>query len=204
MLRDQDCTHSKSLLYIFYINLFCMPNTQATPPLPSPLFQTILEKKKKKNVQKATSFTTTFSFVCLPDKAWQLSKIQKVISERSPALFFCAVDTFLIQLRCCLYFGGPLAASKTKQSSGILFQEDREVSSQDKGKRSQYCICKAESIISWQGIGSLFQDPEISVYVRHKEQRMWRELAIEQAQADSAKMFSILTPVLVVNPHINH
>lgn len=50
-----------------------MPNTQATPPLPSPLFQTILEKKK--NVYKAMSFTTTFSFVCLPDKAWQLSKI---------------------------------------------------------------------------------------------------------------------------------
>lgn len=118
--------------------------------------------------------------------------------------FFCAVDTFLIQLRCCLYFGGPLAASKTKQSSGILFQEDTEVSSQDKGKSSQYCICKVELIVSRQGIGSLFEDPEILMYIRHKEQRMWIEPAIEQAQADSAKMFSILTPVSVVNPHINH
>lgn len=70
----------------------------------------------------------------------------------SSSFFFCAVDAFLIQIRCCLYFGGPLAASKTKQNSRILFQQDIEVSSQDKGKSSQYCICKAELIISFLSI----------------------------------------------------
>lgn len=154
MLRDQDYTHSKSLLYIFYINLFCMPNTQATPPLPSPLFQTILEKKKV--FRRPCLLPLLFLLCVCLIRPGNSPKFRKSYLSVLQLFFFCAVDTFLIQLRCCLYFGGPLAASKTKQSSGILFQEDREVSSQDKGKRSQYCICKAESIISWQGIGSLF------------------------------------------------
>lgn len=36
-----------------------------------------------------------------------------------------------------------------------------EVSSQDKSKSTQHCICKAELIISWQGKSSLFKGPEI-------------------------------------------
>lgn len=122
---------------------------------PPTLFQAILEKKEKKMFESPCLLLLLFLLcVCLirPGNSSKFRKSYLCVLQ----LFFCAVDTFLIQLRCCLYFGGPLAASKTKQNSGILFQQDIEVSSQDKGKSSQYCICKAELIISWQGISSLF------------------------------------------------
>lgn len=129
--------NSKSPLNIFCVNLFYVPHTQAK----SPLVQSILRGKKKQthnDAWKSTPSTATFSSMYLPHKAWKLSKkLGNLISVFSSAFFFflvcvCAVDTFLIKLRCCLYFGEPLAASKTKQNSEILFQWDTEVSCQDK------------------------------------------------------------------------
>lgn len=143
ILRDWDRTHSKSPLNIFYVNLLYVPHIQAKPPL----LQSILRKKKPAIMLESPHLLLLlFLLRVFPIRPGDSQKIRK--SYLGVFQLFCAVDTFLIKLRCCLYFGGPLAASKTKQNSGILFQWDTEVSSQDIGNSIQYWICKAEMFIS--------------------------------------------------------
>lgn len=114
MLRGWDCTQSKSLLHIFYVNLLHARHS-GKPPL---LQATLEENKTKKQMLESPCLLLLLFLlhVCLirPGNSPKFRKSYLCALQ----LFFCAVDTFLIQLRCCYTLESLLQPARQNKTVG--------------------------------------------------------------------------------------